>query len=244
MSDWCENTIVAEGEVLPANGVSVVVRSPPTSTYPGSRNRREWLFLVTRGLLPLVVIGLLAGLLLGGIGAVLVVIGVALIVGVLWLGVRYREAKSRELYTESSNDWMSRTAFYEGPFDETGLRGAGHFERQHSIDNNPPQVRLVVTPEGLSFGPAGHSGDPLKVPFTELESVTLSPGTRKRMLVVTPPIANRLGTVELTTTDGRVARFTGIPPPGPRGGTGQTGRCAGVRVPHFAGIEAMRASSA
>ena len=197
---------------MPASGVSVVVRPPPTSTDSGPRNRNGWSFLAIRGLLPLVVIGILAGLVLGGIGAVLVVVGAALIVGVVWLSVRYRKAKSRELYTESSEDWMSRTAFYEGPFDETGLRGAEHFEKQNSTYNNPPQVRLIVSSEGLSFGPAGHSGDPLKVPFAELESVTLSPGTRQRMLVVTPPIAKRLGTVELTTTEGRVARFSGIPP--------------------------------
>ena len=50
----------------------------------------------------------------------------------------------------------------------------------------------------------------MTVPFGELEAVDLIEGTRPRMLVVTPPIADRVGQVVLRTTDGRIARFSGL----------------------------------
>ena len=68
-----------------------------------------------------------------------------------------------------------------------------------------------MTKDGLVFGPAGHSGSPLTVPFTDLESVDLIEGSRPRLLVVTLPIADQVGQVVLTTTEGKVARFTGLP---------------------------------
>ncbi len=207
---------MAEDRFLPASGVSVMMQAPPTGIPTTSRFRKGSLFMITRALLPLIVVGLLAGLLLGGTGGILVVVGIVIVVGIFWLSVQHRKNISRRLYTESPDDWMSRTAFYEGPFDGAGLPGAAAFERQHSLSGNPPQIRLVVTSDGLEFGPAGHSGTPMTVPYTELQSVQLVPGTRRRMVVVTPPIAHRLGRVVLTTAKGRVARFSGIPVEGLR----------------------------
>jgi hypothetical protein len=210
---WCDNAIVAEGEVAPARGVSVVIHEPSKDAVLRSpRDSRAWQLLIIRDLVSFVVVGLIAGLLFGVLGAAIVVIGLALIAGIIWLSVSYRKAIRRDLYADSAGDWMSRVAFYERPFDEAGLRGAKHFETQHGSYNNPPQVRLAVTAEGLLVGPSGHSGDPMKLPFAEIESVELIPGTKKWMIVVTPPIASRLGRVVLTTTDGRTARLSGILP--------------------------------
>jgi hypothetical protein len=106
---------------------------------------------------------------------------------------------------------MSRTASYSGPFDETGLVEAASFQRQHSRNSKFPAVRLLVTDTGLVFGPAGHRGAPLTVPFNDLNSVRLIIGTRPRTLIVTPPIADRVGQVELETNERRIARFSGLP---------------------------------
>jgi hypothetical protein len=119
--------------------------------------------------------------------------------------------RSRALYSSSPDDWMSRVAFYAGPFDRTGLPGAAGFEREHSASNNPPRVRLLTTDDGFVWGPSGHSATPLTVPFNQLESVELIEGTRPRMLVVTPPIADRVGQVVLRTIHGQIARVSGLP---------------------------------
>ena len=100
--------------------------------------------------------------------------------------------------------------FYEGPFDATGLPGAADFERIHNSYNHPPEIRLGVTLLGLVFGPAGHSGTPMTVPFGRLHSVELFSGTRKRIFLVTPATANQRGVVVLTTNNGKIARFSGI----------------------------------
>jgi len=195
----------------PASGVRVTVRGPQLASEPQPKNPKRALFPLIRGLLPIIIVALLAVLLLGGTGGILVFVGLVLVAALVWFAVERQKRISRSLYSESPSDWMSRIAMYEGPFDQTGLAGAASFERQHSMYNNPPQVRLVVTADGLEFGPAGHSGTPMKIPFTELESVVLVPGPRKRMLVVTPATSDRLGTVEVMTTAGRLARFSGIP---------------------------------
>jgi hypothetical protein len=68
-----------------------------------------------------------------------------------------------------------------------------------------------VTDDGFVFGPGGHAATPMTVLFRDLESVDLIEGTRPRMLVVTPPIADRVGQVVLKTIQGRIARFAGLP---------------------------------
>ena len=137
--------------------------------------------------------------------------GFAIVAAVVAVAVLRQKSISRKLYSTGADDWMSRSAFYIGPFDHTGLVGAAAFERQHSTYNNPPQVRLLVTSDGVVFGPAAHSGTPMSIPFANLESVDLVEGTRPRMHVVTPAIADRVGQVTLRTTDGRLARFSGLP---------------------------------
>jgi hypothetical protein len=71
-----------------------------------------------------------------------------------------------------------------------------------------------VTSDGIAFGSATSSGTPFKLPFAEVQSVELFPGDRNRMIFVTPRGARRLGSVVITTTDGRAARFSGIPAEG------------------------------
>jgi hypothetical protein len=51
----------------------------------------------------------------------------------------------------------------------------------------------------------------MTVPFSDLELVELFEGTRPRMLVVTPPVADRVGQVVLRTIKGRIAKFSGLP---------------------------------
>jgi hypothetical protein len=54
------------------------------------------------------------------------------------------------------------------------------------------------------------------VPFGELQTVELIEGTHPRRLWVTPPVAARRGQVVVTTTQGQVAKFTGVPVEGIR----------------------------
>jgi hypothetical protein len=70
---------------------------------------------------------------------------------------------------------------------------------------------LVATSHGLTFGPAGHSGPPMTVLFSEMQGVDLIEGTHPRKLVTTPPVAAQRGQVVVTTTEGRMAKFSGIP---------------------------------
>jgi hypothetical protein len=46
----------------------------------------------------------------------------------------------------------------------------------------------------------------MTVPFTDLDSVDLIEGSLPRLVIVTPPIADQMGQVVLTTTEGRVAQ--------------------------------------
>lgn len=196
----------------PAVGVSVTVHPPSSDGRAESRIRKGTGFVLFRGLLPLLIAALLVVLVLGGAGGILVLVAVAVIAALLAVMVRYRRNKSFQLYSSSPRDFMSRACFYDGPFDTSGIPEAASFERKHSTSYRvPPQVRLLVTNYALVFGPAGHSGSPLMVPFKELRSVDLVKGTRPRMLVVTPPIAERVGRVELRTTQGHRVRFSGLP---------------------------------
>jgi hypothetical protein len=210
-----------------ASGVTDLIRNSPSaasSSSSSSGHHKRVVVAVLRGLVPTVVVALVVGLLLGaGTGSIVVVLSMAVIAIMIWLSIRRRRAISRALYAQSMFDWMSRTGYYEGPFDRSGLPAAANFERQHSIYNNPPQVRLVVTSEGIAFGPAGHSGTPMKVPYAELESVELFPGARKQELVVTPATANQLGIVVLRTKGGRTARFSSIPSEGIRAALASVG---------------------
>jgi hypothetical protein len=182
---------------------------------------------IYHGFVPLIVVALVVVLFLGGTGGILVLAGIVIIAAVFTSQVQYRKSVSRRLYSSDPDDWMSRVSFYTGPFDPTGLPGAASFERQHSIYNNPPQVRLLVTNNGIVFGPSGHSGTPLSVPFNELESVDLIEGRRPRMIIVTPPIADRVGQVVLRTAQGNIARFSGLPIDGVRAALADRGATIG-----------------
>jgi hypothetical protein len=163
------------------------------------------------GLTPAVLVLAVLILFLGGTGGILFLVAVVFVGAIVIFAVQRQKSLSRRLYADDPQDWMSRSIFYAGPFDQTGLEGATHFERINSRYNNPPQVRLLVTNNGFRFGPAGRSGTPMSIPFRDLESVDLIEGIRPRTLVVTPPIADRVGQVVLRTTEGRLARFLGVP---------------------------------
>jgi len=180
--------------------------------------------MILLSLAPLVIVGLVAVLLLhdsffflGGI-AIVAVIVVAL--------AQHQKSVSRRLYTTSPDDWMSKVAFYVGPFDDSGLPGAASFERQHSRAGNPPRVRLVVTNGGLSFGPAGHSGSSEMVPYGWMGALDLIEGTHPRKVLITPPVAALRGQVVVTTAEGKIARFSGIPVEGIRAAL----RARGARI--------------
>ncbi len=185
--------------LLPATGVRVGVQPPPNSRPSARLIPKGTRAPILRGFAPLVIVALIVVLFLGGTGGILVVVAIgamaALVVGL----VQRDKYRSRQLYSTSPDDWMSRTAIYWGPFDHTGLPGAANFDREHRGSQSQPQVRLLVTDDGFVFGPGGHRGTPMTVPFGELESVDLIEGTRPRMLVVTPPIADRVGQVVLRT---------------------------------------------
>jgi hypothetical protein len=175
------------------------------------------------GLAPLVLVAVVLIVFMGGFGAVLFVVAMVFVSVIVVLRVQRQKAISRRLYGSDPEDWMSRTIFYVGPFDQSGLEGAVQFERLHSRYNNPPQVRFLVTSDGVRFGPAGHSGNPMVIPFDDLDSVDLLEGTRPRMLVITPPIADRVGQVVLRTTSGRLARLSGLSIEGVRAALAQKG---------------------
>jgi hypothetical protein len=170
--------------------------------------------MVLIGLAPLIVVGLVVIFLLRE--PILFVIAIAFVVALVVFAVLRQKSLSRQLYGSGSGDWMSRTGFYVGPFDGSGLPDAASFERLHSRAGHPPQVRLVVTSDALSFGPAGHSGSPEILPFRSLRTVDLIEGTHPRKFLITPPVAAQRGQVVLTTSDGRVAQFSGIPVEGVR----------------------------
>ncbi len=198
-----------------ATGVAVRAHTSVDTVPSTGRSPRRLVLAAVRALVPTVIVALLVVLMLGaGAGSIVVLLALIGIAGVIWYSVQRQKSVSRGLYMHSPSDWMSRSCYYEGPFDQDGLPGAASFERQHGIYNNPPQIRLVVTSDGIVFGPAGHSGTPMSVPFAELQSVDLFPGSRRRMVVVTPATGNRLGVVVLTTTAGKVARFSGLPTEG------------------------------
>jgi hypothetical protein len=200
-----------EERLLPASTVLVTVHPPPGAGRSGSRIPEGKRHVVVLGITPLVIVVLLSVLFLGGIGDYLVFITIALMAALVVGLVQRDKYRSRMLYSSSRKDWMSRVALYVGPFDHTGLPDAANFERRHSVSSNPPQVRLLVTDDGFVFGPSGHAGTPMIVRFNDLESVDLIEGIRPRMLVVTPPVAYRVGQVELRTIEGRIARFSGLP---------------------------------
>jgi hypothetical protein len=170
--------------------------------------------MVLLGVAPLVIVGLVIIFVLRE--PILFVVAIVFVIGLVVFAVLRQKSLSRQLYGSGSGDWMSRTGFYVGPFDGSGLPDAATFERLHGRAGHPPQVRLVVTGDALSFGPAAHTGSPEILPFTSLRTVDLIEGTNPRKLLITPPVAAQRGQVVLTTSDGRVARFTGIPVEGVR----------------------------
>jgi hypothetical protein len=147
--------------------------------------------MIMIGLAPLIIVGLVVSLTLGE--PLLFVGGLVVAAAIVGFGVQHQKSVSRRRYSSEPDDWMSRTSFYVGPFDHSGLPGAVAFERLHSRYNNPPQVRLLVTDHGIVFGPSGHSGTPLSVSFSDLVTIDLIEGTRPRMLVITPPMRTRWG---------------------------------------------------
>jgi hypothetical protein len=165
--------------------------------------------LILLSLAPLIIAGLVVSLLLKK--PFLFLIAIAIIAVTPVVAVQYQKSVSRRLYSTGPDDWMSRTGFYVGPFDGTGLSGAASFERQHGRNGHPPQVRLVLTNDGLSFGPAGHSGSTVLVPFSGINVVDLIEGIHPRKVLITPPVATQRGQVVVTTTEGQIAKFSGIP---------------------------------
>lgn len=165
--------------------------------------------MIFLSLAPLLIASLVVSLLLKQ--PWLVLVGIAIIFGVFAVAIRRQKSLSRRRYTSSPDDWMSKAGFYVGPFDSSGLPGAASFNRQYSRAGHPPQVRLVVTDEGLEFGPAGQSGSPEIVPFGWMRTLDLIDGTHARKVLISPPVADQRGQVVVTTTEGKVARFSGIP---------------------------------
>jgi hypothetical protein len=138
-----------ENRLLPATEVRVTVHPPPNS-LPSARlipkgKRRA----VLCGFVPLVIVALTVLLFFGATGGILVIVAVAALAGLVTALVQRDKLRSRRLYSSGQDDWMSRVAFYVGPFNRTGLPEAASFERKHSVSNNPPQVRLLVTDDGF-----------------------------------------------------------------------------------------------
>jgi len=142
---------------------------------------------------------------------VLLLVPIAVLLAIILVATQRQKSVSRRLYSSSTEDWMSRTCFYVGPFDGSGLPGAASFERQHSRNGHPPQVRLVLSNNALAFGPAGHSGSSLDIPFSSIHLVDLYEGSHPHKLLITPPVAAQRGQVVVTTTQGHTAKVSGIP---------------------------------
>ena len=194
---------------LPAGGLTVRVHPQRSGEPRVPRFPRGGWFLILLSLAPLIIAGLVLIVLLNE--PFLFVIALAIVAVFTVVAVQYQKSVSRRRFSSNPEDWMSRTGFYVGPFDSAGLPGAAIFERQHGRHGHPPQVRLVMTNDGLSFGPAGHSGSPVLVAFSGMQVVDLIAGIHPRKVLITPPVATQRGQVVVTTTQGHIARFSGIP---------------------------------
>lgn len=194
---------------LPASGLTVRVHSAVANGSRVSRFPKGSGLLILLSLAPLVIAGLVVSLLLKE--PLLFLAGMAIVVTILVVTAQHQKSVSRRLYCSTSADWMSPIGFYVGPFDGVGLSGAATFESRNGRAGNPPQVRLVATNHGLSFGPAGHSGSAMTMLFSEIMDIDLTKGTNPRKHGITPLVAAQRGQIVVTTTQGTSARFSGIP---------------------------------
>jgi hypothetical protein len=108
---------------------------------------------LVRRVAPPLIVSVVVILFFGGKGAIFVLVGIAMIVGVIAVGVQHRRSVCFRLYSSDPNDWMSRAAIFVGPFDNSGVPDAAAFARRHTASGDYPEIRLLVTKNGLAFGP-------------------------------------------------------------------------------------------
>jgi hypothetical protein len=113
--------------------------------------------------------------------------------------------------------WFSPLAYFQGPYDEAGLKDSGEFFRLTSLNNKPPQVYLTATETGLGIVPIQNrmmrkgrgTQSILWTTYPEIDRIELKPASRSRLSVMTPSTSSELGEVIVTTKTGQVARLTG-----------------------------------
>ena len=134
-----------DDRLLPAAQVRVAVHSAPSASPSARRIPRGKGFAIFRGFAPLVIVALILVLFFGGTGGILVIVTVAALTAIVAVLVQRDKFRSRRLYSSGPDDWMSRAAFYVGPFDHSGLPGAAGFARRHTATGRYPEIRLLVT---------------------------------------------------------------------------------------------------
>lgn len=107
--------------------------------------------------------------------------------------------QKRRSSTYPGSLWYSRLGFYPGPYDDqrgpSGLQGSAAFAERHKGDGVAPVVRLVLTGEAIAIVPSRGPNQPMLVPLSQIDCLTLVHGDR------------RSRGISFTTSDGRVATF-------------------------------------
>ena len=85
------------------------------------------------------------------------------------------------------------------------------FLGRSSYAGKPLQIYLTAAKTGIGIIPAKGKGRSLWLRYEEVVSIELRPGSRGRIVMMTPSTASRIGEVSIVTKQHRRAELSGIP---------------------------------
>ena len=120
--------------------------------------------------------------------------------------------RRRRQHAIPRHQWVSPLAYYLGPFDDhDGLDLSQMFFDRSRYVGKPPQIYLTAAETGIGIIPAKGKGRSLRLRYEEVVPIELRPGSRGRMVMMTPSTASRIGEVSIVTKQHRRAELSGIP---------------------------------
>ena len=120
--------------------------------------------------------------------------------------------RRRRQHAIPGHQWVSPLAYYLGPFDDhDGLEMSQICFGRSSYEGKPPQIYLTAAQTGIGIIPAKGKGRSLWLRYEEVDSIELRPGSRGRIVMMTPSTASRIGEVSIVTKQHRRAELSGIP---------------------------------
>jgi hypothetical protein len=131
-----------------------------------------------------------------GVETILIVIGTLVFIALITVWLMRRQ--KRRALSVPGRVWVSRHAFYPGPYDadgDPGLPGSARFARKHTGQGVVPIVRLVLTPAALVIVPTQGRRDQLSCPLSEISTIIVTQAGRKD------------SGLTITSREGRTASF-------------------------------------